>query len=117
MSLKLNPSLDLQVLFFKLYNAKTEEEVDEVINRHEDIFKGENWIPIGNNESNYGIIENQQSNPIAALVEKVTNSIDAILTRKCLEAKINPESDIAPKSMEEAIKNFSPITNNGINKL
>lgn len=29
----------------------------------------------------FGIVRNQQSNPIAALVEKVTNSIDAILTK------------------------------------
>ena len=56
----------------------------------------------------FGIVRNQQSNPIAALVEKVTNSIDAVLVRKCFEAGIEPKSSEAPKSMEEAIKKFFP---------
>jgi len=57
-------------------------------------------------------VRGQQSNPIAALVEKVTNSIDAILTRKCFEAGIDPESNQAPRSMEEAIKKFFPDNKN-----
>lgn len=60
----------------------------------------------------FGIVRGQQSNPIAALVEKVTNSIDAILTRKCLEAGINPESSEAPRTMDEAIKKFFPENKN-----
>jgi hypothetical protein len=99
---------DPKQLFLLLFGAQTEEELNTIIHNHKDIFKRENWIPIGGNESNYGIIENQQSNPIAALVEKVTNSIDAILTKKCLEAGIIPESNEAPKSMEDAIKRFFP---------
>jgi hypothetical protein len=95
-------------LFLLLYNAATEEELQGIIDKYPEVFNNTNWVPIGNNESNYGIIENQQSNPIAALVEKVTNSMDALLTKKCLEAGINPESDEAPKSMDEAIKKFYP---------
>ncbi|HEY2581972.1 MAG TPA: hypothetical protein VGI43_09200, partial [Mucilaginibacter sp.] len=67
-----------------------------------------NWHPLGDNESNYGIIENQQSNPIAALVEKITNSIDAILMRKCYEAGVNPTSPQAPKTMDDAVELFFP---------
>ena len=103
-----NESTNPKQLFLLLYGAQTEEELNTIIKEHEEIFKNENWVPIGNNESNYGIIENQQSNPIAALVEKVTNSMDALLTKKCLEAGINPESDQAPKSMDEAITRFYP---------
>ncbi len=106
--MNLNPKVDLKTLFLKLYNAKTEEEVDAFIANQPDIFENKNWVPIGNNESNYGIIENQQSNPIAALVEKVTNSIDAILTRKCLENGIEPDATNAPHSMSEAIERFFP---------
>jgi hypothetical protein len=101
-------NIDYKALFLKLYNAKTEEELEQVIIKYPGIFHNKNWVPIGNNESNYGIIENQQSNPIAALVEKVTNSIDAILTRKCLEKGIKPDANNAPHSMEEAIKVFFP---------
>src|SRR5688500_9309635 len=97
---------DLKQLFHLLYDAGTEEEVQKIIDKYPEVFDNKNWKPLGNNDSNYGIIENQQSNPIAALVEKVTNSMDALLTKKCLEAGINPESDDAPKSMEEAIQRF-----------
>jgi len=108
MPLNLNSPDALKTLFLNLYNARTEEEVEDIIKKEPEIFKNSNWVPIGNNDSNYGIIENQQSNPIAALVEKVTNSIDAILTKRCLENGIQPDANNAPKSMEEAIKAFFP---------
>ena len=98
--------LATSVLFKELYFAKTEDEIDKVIKARPDIFKQENWYPLGGNENNFGIIENQQSNPIAALIEKITNSIDAVLMRKCLEAGIDPKSEEAPKSMEEAKAKF-----------
>src|ERR1700744_2992790 len=44
--------------------------------------------------------------PIAALIEKITNSIDAKLMKKCLEAKVNPKSLEAPENMESAILKF-----------
>lgn len=98
--------LDLKQLFEELYFAKTEDEVNEVIEAHPGIFIQENWCPLGRNENNFGVIENQQSSPIAALIEKITNSIDAVLMKKCLEADIDPKSDQAPKSMEEAKAKF-----------
>lgn len=101
-------SIDLKSLFYKLFIAPTEPELEAIIQKEPELFKSENWVPVGDNESNYGIIENQQSNPIAALVEKVTNSIDAILTKKCLEKGVRPDSPEAPRSMEEAIKRFYP---------
>ena len=98
--------MNMMRTFKELYFARTEDEIDKVINTHPDIFKKENWCPLGGNENNFGIIENQQSNPIAALIEKITNSIDAVLMRKCLEAGIDPKSEEAPKSMEEAKAKF-----------
>ena len=103
--------LSMKQLFRELYFAQTEDDVDKVINNHPDIFKQENWFPLGGNENNFGVIENQQSNPIAALIEKITNSIDAILMKKCLEVGINPKSGQAPKSMDEAKAKF--FTNHG----
>lgn len=101
-------TVDLQVLFMKLFTAGTESELEAIIAKEASLFANENWVPVGDNESNYGIIENQQSNPIAALVEKVTNSIDAILTKKCLKSGVKPDSPEAPRSMEEAIRRFYP---------
>lgn len=100
--------MNLQTLFEKLYAAATETDVEAIIKANPSIFRQENWHPIGDNESNFSIIENQQSNPIAALVEKVTNSIDAILMKQCLEENIDPKSKEAPKSMDEAIDLFFP---------
>ena len=98
--------MDMKKLFNKLYFAQTEDAVDKIVNAHPDIFRYENWLPLGKNENNFGVIENQQSTPIAALIEKITNSIDAVLMRKCLEAGIDPKSDSAPRSMEEAKVKF-----------
>ena len=98
----------MRQLFNKLYFAQTEDDVDKIINAHPDIFKSENWHPLGNNDNNFGVIENQQSAPIAALIEKITNSIDAFLMKKCLEVGIDPKSSQAPQSMEEARTNFFP---------
>ena len=98
--------LSMEQLFKELYFSKTEDDVDEVINNRPDVFKQENWYPLSGNENNFGVIENQQSNPIAALIEKITNSIDAVLMKKCLEVGIDPKSEQAPKSMEEAKAKF-----------
>ena len=100
-----------QSLFLKLYQAKDESEVEDIIAQNESIFCDENWEPLGGNFSNYGVVKNQQSNPIAALIEKVTNSIDALLTKNCLDKGIDPKSDQAPRSMDEAIETFYPRNN------
>jgi hypothetical protein len=98
---------NLSDLFKALYTAPTEENVDKLISRnHKILGVRENWYPLDKNESNFGVIENQQSSPIAAVVEKLTNSIDAILMRKCYEAGLDPKSPDAPRSMEEAVKRF-----------
>lgn len=109
--LRKNKNLGSQSLFSQLFLAKDEEELNGVIEEHPQIFKQENWKPLGGNYSNYGVVKNQQSNPIAAIIEKVTNSIDAILTKKCIEAGIDPKSEFAPQSMEEAIEKFFPNHN------
>ncbi|WP_205677188.1 hypothetical protein [Antarcticibacterium arcticum] len=99
-------SLSNKELFLELFKAKDEEDVLILFEKSATIFADKNWKPLDNNPSNYGIVKNQQSNPIAALIEKVTNSIDALLTKKCYEAGIDPKSAKAPRSMNEAIEEF-----------
>ena len=43
-------------------------------------------------DTNFSTIKNQQSSPIVSLIEKVTNSIDAILMKKSYENKTHPKS-------------------------
>lgn len=97
-----------QELFRSLFFSKNEGDVDACFQRFPELESKENWHPLGGNDSNFGIVENQQSNPVAAIVEKLTNSIDAILMRKCLEAGINPRSPEAPRSIEQAVNRFFP---------
>ena len=101
-----------RVRFFKeLFTANTEEEVSSVLqglNGH----SGVSWKPYGNNESNFGVMEAQQASPVPALVEKLTNSIDAILMKRCYEEGIDPKSKIAPNSVEEAVRQFFPGARN-----
>ncbi len=93
-------------LFLKLFFAPTEDSVEKIISEYPDVFEQENWFPYGDNENYFGVIENQQASPIPALVEKITNSIDAVLMKKCLELGVDPKGELAPKSMEEAINKF-----------
>jgi len=108
MPVKTQNSIVYKELFLSLFNAKTEDEVDEILHQEQEIFKDENWAPLGGDEAMFGIVRNQQSHPIAALVEKITNSIDAVLMKRCYEEGIDPVSNDAPKSIEDAINKFYP---------
>lgn len=107
----------MEQLFFQLYNAKNEAELEKVISGNKILSDDKNWKPYGGNRNNFGTFENQQNHPIPALVEKITNSIDACLIKKCEEKGINPESNKAPKSMYQAVENFYGIKNGNINNL
>jgi hypothetical protein len=102
--------IDLKALFLQLFNCPDEQAVEKVIQQNTAVFApNSNWKPLGGSETMYGVIENQQASPIAALVEKITNSIDATLMRKCYEAGIDPKGSNAPKTMEAAVKQFYAV--------
>src|ERR1051325_10580487 len=97
----------MKELFEEGFCAQTEQSVDALLQSKTALFSNsQSWRPLDGNESNFGVIENQQSSPIAALIEKITNSIDAILMRRCYETGVDPKSIEGPKSMEEAIARF-----------
>ena len=100
--------MDPKSLFLRLFKAPTERHVDEIISQDRLLSDERNWKPYGQNDSNFGVVENQQASPIPALVEKVINAIDAILTRECLERQLSPKSDDAPRSVDLAIERFFP---------
>ena len=69
----------------------------------------QNWLSYGGRAKNWDTVGNQQTNPVGALVELVTNGIDAILLRKARESGIEDfRSAKAPQSMFEAVKRFFP---------
>ena len=64
------------------------------------------WRPYGDLDNNYGTIGNQQSEAVAALVEKIVNAIDARLVNECLARGDDPESLDAPNSIREAVHRY-----------
>ena len=50
------------------------------------------WVALGNMPNNQSVVHAQQSTPAAALVEKFTNGLDAILLRRCKAEAIDPRS-------------------------
>lgn len=95
-----------------LLNAGSVDDVNAVLKDDEARYffdDAQNWSPYGNRDKNWDTVGNQQTNPVGALVEIVTNGIDAILLRKAVEQGIeDPRSTDAPQSMEEAVKRFFP---------
>lgn len=67
------------------------------------------WSNYGDIENNYANIGNQQSKPDAALVEKIVNSVDAVLMRECLKRGIDPEGEEAPSSINKALEIYFGI--------
>ncbi|MCC6574621.1 MAG: hypothetical protein IT462_12630 [Planctomycetes bacterium] len=96
----------MRSLLLQLLTATTEVEVKTVLTKANLWDDWKLWPWIGQTPNNQSVVLAQQSTPAAAMVEKITNSIDAILIRKCKEAEIDPRSDKAPKSMEDAISAF-----------
>ena len=64
------------------------------------------WVALGKMPNNQSVVHAQQSTPAAALVEKFTNGLDAILLRKCKAEKINPRSVAAPPTMRRAVEKW-----------
>ena len=100
--------MNIKQLFWDFYKAPVENEVEKVLKRYSLLDSPTNWRPYGENESNFSVVENQQASPIPALIEKITNGIDAILMRRCIEEDIDPRSQEAPRTIEEAVSRFFP---------
>ena len=107
----------MKEIFWKLFNANTEEEVENVIQENPIFTDPNNWKPYGNNLGNFGTFESQQNHPVPALIEKITNSIDAILIKECKLKGIDPKSSEAPKTMNKAVELFYNVKDGEIGEL
>lgn len=103
-------------IFWKIFNCEGENKLFELVNSHYLLKNPKNWQPYGENENNFSIFQNQQADSGAALVEKITNSIDALLLKKCKEKGIDPKSNKAPKTMEAATEAFFGISKGDLSK-
>lgn len=93
-------------LALSLASAETEDAVIDILKKQELWDDMSRWQPYGQNENNFSIIGNQQSSPDAALVEKLVNSVDAVLMKECLICGIDPTGAEAPRSIADALEKF-----------
>lgn len=107
----------MKEIFWKLFNANSEEEVKSIITKNTLLNEPKNWKPYGNNQGNFGTFESQQNHPVPALIEKITNSIDAILIKDCKLKGIDPKSSDAPKTMNKAVELFYNVKDGEIGEL
>ena len=109
-------STENKQLCLALLNAESEQEVINILNDagywHDDNV----WRLFGDNENNWSQIGNQQGHPVAAMVEKLVNSIDAVLMRECQVQGIPLESEVAPtpQSITKALECFFGVRNGNL---
>ncbi|MBN1547370.1 MAG: hypothetical protein JW902_11995 [Syntrophaceae bacterium] len=101
-------------LCLALVQCETEQEVIYILSQANLWDSDSHWRFFGDNENNFGTIGNQQSLPECALVEKIINSVDAILMKDCQLRGIEPESPNAPRSIQEALQDFYKIHNGNL---
>jgi len=93
-------------LCLSLIHADTAKEVKNILLK-ENLWNDESlWRPFGDVMNNFGSIGNQQSDSVAALVEKIINSIDARLMSFANERGLKPSDADCPRDMREAIAQF-----------
>lgn len=95
-------------LLLELLEAEDEDDVIALLLKRGlfDEVNSKRWIALGNMPNNQSVVHAQQSNPAAALVEKFTNGLDAILLRRCKAQEINPRSLSAPPTMTKAVEKW-----------
>ena len=101
--------MDNKKLAIALAEKETEKEVVDLLTKEGLWDDMDCWRPYGDNENNFSIIGNQQSNPDAALVEKLINSVDAVLMKECAVRGIDVTSEEAPQSIADALEQFYKV--------
>src|ERR1017187_4010928 len=92
-----------ETLLHELLEAEDESAVLDALNARELLNDNSRWRYLGNMPNNQSIVHNQQSSAGAALVEKFTNGVDAVLLRYCRANGIDPRGIGAPENMTAAV--------------
>lgn len=93
-------------LLLELLAAENEESALAALNTRGLLNNTKRWRALGNMPNNQSIVHAQQSSAAAALVEKFTNGLDAILLHHCKAKGVDPSGKDAPQSMAKAVENF-----------
>ena len=100
----------METTHLKLLYANTEKDVDEIIQSHPGMKDAGNWHPVDGRDTNFNTIGNQSQNGGKAATELITNMVDSMLTKDCLERGIDPKSERAPKTMYDAAGKIMSIS-------
>ena len=97
-------------LCLQLLKCESEESVIKLLKEKGYWDDPKFWKTYGDGvDSNFGQISGQQTQADLSLVEKIINSVDAVLMNECLIKKVNPEGANAPKSISEALKKWFSV--------
>jgi hypothetical protein len=101
-----------------LLKAESEDAVEAVLKKAGYSSDDPNiWQPFGGFGMNLNQINNQQSDATAALVEKLINSIDAVLLADCYQSGIDPRGPEAPRTMAEAVDRLFKVKDGRLENL
>lgn len=100
-----------------LIRANSEKEVIEILQRAGYWDDLSAWRNLGDMENNFSVVGNQQSKPDAALVEKLINSVDAILMGEAQIRELTPESERCPQSIAEAVELFFEVPDGKLTRI
>lgn len=95
-----------RTLLTELLQAESEEAVVAALTSRALLDAPNRWRYLGNMPNNQSVVHGQQSTAAAALVEKFTNGLDAILLKHCKAKGIDPSSSSAPTSMAKALEHY-----------
>ena len=102
----LNLDFSPQQLCMDLLHADTEEQVISILRSQGYWDDPAVWHSFGDKDDNFSTIGNQSSSADGALVEKIVNSVDAVLMGECWSSGLQPNSPDAPQSIPEAVADF-----------
>ena len=95
-----------QELCVNLLRADTEEQVISILKQCNYWDDPDVWHSYGGRDDNFSTMGNQSSSADSALVEKLVNSVDAVLMGECWSTGVRPNSADAPRSIQEAVAQF-----------
>lgn len=108
--------IDYRRLCIDLLKAESEEEITSLLRQH-GLLDMKHWRVLGNMPNNRSIVNNQQQDATGAMVEKIVNSIDAMLIKESFLHGIAPDGDRAPDTMSHAAEQFFRIRDGNLANL
>lgn len=98
--------MDNLELLNNLIKAESTKEVVKVLKNFNLLkYDPKNWLPLGDNFNNKPLIMSQTSRPEHAIVEKLTNSVDALIQLKVIE----DDGNSPPLSVKDAVEKYFGI--------